>query len=217
MSTKRRHRALKALALELDDSLGADRSSLIFSLDDGWTIKKIARLEDQLREGELMANCLRKVKTPDQNCYSLRDADNLPHASFAAWACESPSPADRRDRVIETGCVVTAPNWLAASHALIYFGRGRANSILKPEYVERLRRFGSNRKITAAFLRAWPTDERELSREIFEGVWPDGEPDTDVVVWPALQDAIDETLALLEECERYQSVQSAEREIWRFR
>jgi hypothetical protein len=83
---------MRQLARELDDRLGSDRSVTIFEFEDGWTIRRVSRLDDQWREGELMKNCLRGPahrRHLDRNCFSLRDAENLPHASFTAWRAET--------------------------------------------------------------------------------------------------------------------------------
>jgi hypothetical protein len=84
----RRRRELLALARELDATLGPDGSRTVFGYSDGWTIRRLDTLADQHREGALMRHCLRTIKTPDPNAWSLRDADNLPHLTFAAWRIE---------------------------------------------------------------------------------------------------------------------------------
>lgn len=82
----RRRRELRAHSLRLDATLGSDDSWMIYAFADGWSIRRPVEIADQLREGHLMRNCLRDLtSTPDPNCYSLRDGDNLPHLTFAVW------------------------------------------------------------------------------------------------------------------------------------
>jgi ribosomal protein S18 acetylase RimI-like enzyme len=87
-SSGRRRRALRVFAESLAEELGPDESEVIYEFDDGWTVRRVRRWQDQLREGWLLHHCLRKATAAqhDPNCWSLRDPDNLPHITFTAWA-----------------------------------------------------------------------------------------------------------------------------------
>jgi GNAT superfamily N-acetyltransferase len=87
-SSGRRTRALRALAERLDAELGPDESEIVYTFDDGWTVRHVQRLNDQVREGWMLHNCLREAtdERDDDNCFSLRDPDNLPRVCFAAWS-----------------------------------------------------------------------------------------------------------------------------------
>jgi hypothetical protein len=139
---------MRATAARLDGTLGPDQSSVVYTYADGWTVRRLTRREDQLREGALIANCLRDIVEPDPNCFSLRDVMNLPHASFSAWAGHPGNaliaklPNDPR-----LGVIATAPT--------VLIGWGRAQSRLKPAYTRRLREFGASPE--AATLDPFPT------------------------------------------------------------
>src|SRR3954468_4097343 len=84
----RRRREMLARSRALDLELGPDESSIVYDYGDGWTIRKLETLSDCLREGRLLRNCLQHSKRHDENAYSLRDADGLPHLSFGVWTVE---------------------------------------------------------------------------------------------------------------------------------
>jgi len=81
----RRRREQRALSRRLDAETGPDRATIVHTLADGWTVRRLTRIADQHREGTLMRNCLATITVRDQNCWSLRDPEGLPHATFAAW------------------------------------------------------------------------------------------------------------------------------------
>lgn len=84
----RRRREKLALARRLEAELGPDRSEIVHQFDDGWSVRCVRRIVDQRREGILLQNCLKNVRTAaqrDRNCWSLRDPSNIPRASFSAW------------------------------------------------------------------------------------------------------------------------------------
>jgi len=115
---------------------------VIYEFADGWTIRRIRRLEDQQREGHLMRTCLRDLD-PDQfrgpDRYSLRDSDNLPAATFVGWAADTTDPYFDRFR----GRKSLGATWVVARRAF-FVGQGPANSLLRPAHVRRLRQFGTS-------------------------------------------------------------------------
>ena len=95
----RRRRELLAKARELEEKYGPDQSRVVFEYRDpwcGWTMRRPESLNDQLREGHLMRNCLSRITEADPNVYSLRDPDNLPHLTPAVYRIE---PEDNLDEV----------------------------------------------------------------------------------------------------------------------
>ena len=85
-------------------NLPPDRSVTVHVFADGWSVRRLAFVSDLLREGTLMSNCLawddypRALRTARKGAdaplrpegslhrryFSLRDGDNLPHATFTA-------------------------------------------------------------------------------------------------------------------------------------
>jgi hypothetical protein len=101
MSRRDKPRRQRQRVRQTDDQLGPDRSEIIYTFPDGWTIRRPTSMADLVREGELLENCLRDliesldlIATIDdealtdgavtllENTHSLRDADNYPHAVF---------------------------------------------------------------------------------------------------------------------------------------
>src|SRR3954464_10656302 len=101
--------------LEAERRFGPDQSEIVFTFLDGWTIRRIDRVADLKREGELMGHCLRSMVPPindeDPQVFSLRDVDGYPHVTVFY---------DQR-----TGC------------AADFSGHGNAHPI-KPDYVQYL-------------------------------------------------------------------------------
>lgn len=63
---------------------GPDTSSVVHQWPDGWTVRSPQSEGDHLREGTLMSSCIGHNGIPPANSYeSLRDPDNLPHATWA--------------------------------------------------------------------------------------------------------------------------------------
>ena len=92
--------ALRQMAQE-HDSKHPDTSQVVHTFDDGWTIRRPQTNADHWRESILMSNCVDDRcemsddpndphLIPDSTYHSLRDPDNIPHAS---WDLESPEPA----------------------------------------------------------------------------------------------------------------------------
>src|SRR5690349_13714310 len=81
----RRRREMFAESRELDAKFGPDESRIVRELDLGWSVRRVERIEDQWREGKLARNCLKTVKRPDPNVWSLRDPENLPRLTFAVY------------------------------------------------------------------------------------------------------------------------------------
>jgi hypothetical protein len=146
----RRARELRAKARQLEETLGPDQSLIVFDYGDGWTVRHITTLADQHREGTLMRHCLRTVTTPDQNAWSLRDPDNLPHLTFAAWHIE---PTDDLTEVPIDDPIHRAFVFVRAGSALLFIDLSRP---LKGERRAQLQTFG-NRCNTAEVLDRFPT------------------------------------------------------------
>jgi hypothetical protein len=146
----RRARERRALARQLDETLGPDQSPIAFDYGDGWTIRRVETLNDQHREGTLMRHCLRTVKSPDQNAWSLRDPDNLPHLTFAAWHVE---PTDDLTEVPIDEPLRGAFVFIHAGSALLFVDLSHP---LKDERRAQLQTFGQ-RCNTAALLERFPT------------------------------------------------------------
>ncbi len=159
----RRHRAQRALSATLDERHGLDHAEVVYTFTDGWTVRRLTRLDDQLREGELMRNCLRNIKHPDANCWSLRDPANVPHASFSAWAADIADPFFRQPKARQL--------FLFASRAVMV-GNGRAMSPLKPEYSERLEQFGASDAATQ--LERFPADDAGRRLVLIDAIDPAG-------------------------------------------
>jgi hypothetical protein len=126
---------LRALARSLDETLGPDTSEVAFTFDDGWSIRRLLTLEDQIREGELMHHCMRYVKLVDENAWSLRDAENLPHLTFSMWWVDAAT--DLAEILAYRGGGAT---FVHAADALFLIGSDRQSP--KEEHLERLRIFG---------------------------------------------------------------------------
>jgi hypothetical protein len=154
---------MRALSARLDGSLGRDRARVVHTFPDGWTIRRVTRLADQHREGELMHNCLRRTRHRDLNCWSLRDPDNLPHLSFAAW---------RLTALDDVSAISGGPVWnehfLHLRTMLFYPGKGRKT---KPVHVRRLRSFAVSP--AAQVVPRLPTDNQRRIEVIANAVLPD--------------------------------------------
>jgi hypothetical protein len=73
----------------LDGMAGPDSSQVVYEYRDGWTVRRIVTANDQHREGMLLRNCLAGRWAMDENLWSLRDRDNLPHVAFACWRIDA--------------------------------------------------------------------------------------------------------------------------------
>jgi hypothetical protein len=124
--------------------LGPDQSEIIYAYSDGWTIRRLHRKDDQLREGKLMQNCLRGATRTDVNCWSLRDPDNLPHCSFSTWCIDPDDDLDEIPRkplsdgtlflfaprsLLLVGGVKGCPTKAAHQARLIEFGGSDASQV----------------------------------------------------------------------------------------
>lgn len=90
--------ATRAQRLREAADLPADCSVVVYAFPDGWTVRRLDRVSDLLREGRLMGNCLewsdyrhhhrkddarlRPRGFTNERYFSLRDPDNLPHLTF---------------------------------------------------------------------------------------------------------------------------------------
>jgi hypothetical protein len=157
----RRHRAQRALSATLDGMYGPDRAEVVYTFEDGWTVRRLTRLDDQLREGELMRNCLRAVTQVDPNCFSLRDEANVPHASFAGWRADVTDPFFHQPN---------ARKLFLITPSAVMIANGRALSPLKREYRERLERFGASDTTTR--LERFPTDDAGRRRAMINAIDP---------------------------------------------
>lgn len=125
--------------------LPEDRSEVVYTFDDGWTIRAVQDFADAYREGSLMGNCINPyddfcLRSMDYHdnwgadhdqitplieereplsdvVFSLRDPDNIPHVSIDP---------------------------LAGVHGDSPMALGRNNSVPKPEYVSKLREWMEN-------------------------------------------------------------------------
>jgi len=86
---------------EWNEASGPDQAQAVHQFPDGWSIKKLDTPHSENYEGELMGNCvgsqssLHNSVSPDQwhvpresddknfHLYSVRDPDNIPHATFS--------------------------------------------------------------------------------------------------------------------------------------
>jgi len=147
-SAETRQRRRRALARELDESvLGPDRSEHLYVYADGWSVRRVTRLADQRREGILGRNCLRRAITPLRGILSLRDEDNLPHATFAGfrlggntraeWLLRAATSAELQATiVVENDCLFTLD--LLHPNATAYVRRLREFSFARPGAIPRL-------------------------------------------------------------------------------
>jgi hypothetical protein len=133
----RRRRALLALSRELDQTLGPDRSHLVHTLDDGWSIRRPRRTADQRREGALMRNCLVDTPRPDNHVWSLRDPENLPHVTFTVWRI---APTDRHAHALSRTALLKE-HMLLSPRLLFAVDTGRQ---LKPTHRQRLLTFAAD-------------------------------------------------------------------------
>lgn len=157
----RRRRAQLALERALDAQLGPDGAEVVYTFPDGWTIRRLTRLEDQLREGEVMHNCLRALRgSTDPNCLSLRDADNLPHATFATWTIGASDDLSEIPDSIANIC------FLRTSRALMIVDPHP----LKAAHVERLREFGSSDAVVDC--PPFPRDTKARTEEAARAIDP---------------------------------------------
>jgi|SRR5579884_1818576 len=143
-SSQKRRRRQRNLSRELEHRLGADQAEIVHRFDDGWTIRRVDRIEDQRREGELMRSCLKGLySVPSPNCYSLRDPDNLPRVTFAVWATQGRRlPREVLEEIEEDDA------YLLAARCLLQLSW--TDPVRRPEYLERLRQFGSLRVVDTA-------------------------------------------------------------------
>jgi GNAT superfamily N-acetyltransferase len=118
---------------------GADRSDIVHTLDDGWTVRKLRTLNDQDREGKLMSNCL-DFDSPD---HSSRDWDDAPegHATWRDWL-----EANRATEMDDHKYSLRDPDNLPHvtfqyNPGYLYDPAGRHNSTVKPEYWDRIRQW----------------------------------------------------------------------------
>ena len=166
----RRRRAQLALARRLDDELGADAARIVHDFGDGWSVRVLDRREDQLREGELMHSCLRTIRDGaplDPNCYSLRDAENLPHLSFAVWSVNRHDDLDEVPRE-PLGVDFGQPmQFLLGERVLLVDLAGRS---LRAEHRERLLAFAGSDY--AAATERFPCGTRERLRIIAPALAP---------------------------------------------
>lgn len=137
-SPAKRRRKLLALARELDDELGPDQSRVVFEYGDGWTMRRVERLEDQVREGRLVRNCLASVRDPAPDVYSLRDPDNLPHLTPAVYRV---APGDNLDGIPLDRPIDRLVWFVLAGSALFLVDAARSGG-LKPERRQQLVRYG---------------------------------------------------------------------------
>jgi hypothetical protein len=101
MSKRDKPRRQRQRVRQTDDQLGPDRSEIVYTFPDDWTIRRPRSMADLIREGELLENCLSNlIESLDlitniddpaltegtvallENTHSLRDPDNYPHAVF---------------------------------------------------------------------------------------------------------------------------------------
>lgn len=133
----RRRRAMLALARSLEQTYGSDESLVIATLADGWTICRVVRLEDQLREGELMRNCLRDLRKPCGNVWSLRDSYGLPHLCFSVWSIDEGD--DLSEVPDNVGVAHMHAVFIKGARAVLQVDSTRAG--VKAEHETRLRAF----------------------------------------------------------------------------
>lgn len=80
-----------------------------------------------------MRHCLRTIKTPDPNAWSLRDTDNLPHLTFATYRVE---PTDDLTEVPLDQPILNTVVFVQAGAALLMIDL--SSRPLKPERRQQL-------------------------------------------------------------------------------
>jgi hypothetical protein len=140
----RRQRELRAISRRFEERFGPDEADTVYTFDDGWTIRRLERVVDQRREGELMRSCLRALSELDPNCWSLRDTDNLPHATFSVWTVE---PDDDLETVPDEDIAIRGVFYVKARQALFGVSAGR---VLKESHKARLREWMEDRDLSLA-------------------------------------------------------------------
>lgn len=111
--------------LIMAEDLPADQSKIIYQFPDGWSIRQFITIGDLHREGCLMGNCLERSYEIEKGTFnssepislddgfSLRDPQNLPHATLINYDFMNEAVLDRA------------------------YLEGRHGSIPKPEYIKR--------------------------------------------------------------------------------
>lgn len=102
------------IASRLDREHGTDDSRIAYIDCAGWSVREVLRLDDQRREGAFLRHCLYQASEVLSNVWSLRDPDNVPHVTFAAWRLEAPE-----DCIVEGGlevCTFSTGNVLVTTH-----------------------------------------------------------------------------------------------------
>ncbi|MGE8103530.1 hypothetical protein ACQKP1_07525 [Allorhizobium sp. NPDC080224] len=97
-----------------------DDSVVVFSFEDGWRIVELLTKFDYQREGGLMGNCVGMFYDGPHTIYSLRNSLNEPRANILLVGREVTEVA------------------------------GRYNTVLKPKYTKRVKRFLAERGYTVA-------------------------------------------------------------------
>jgi hypothetical protein len=69
---------------------GPDSSTVVYTFDDGWSIRRLQTPDDERIEGALLHHCLgwREDRCEFENLHSLRDIDNYPRATFQHFGPE---------------------------------------------------------------------------------------------------------------------------------
>ena len=161
----RRRRARLALARQFDTEAGfADLSPVVYRFADGWTVRRLPYLFGQHREGLLMRSCLAGAEARDRNCWSLRDPDNLPHATFTLWRRVDDSPVDDAVRIAR-------PLPLIVSAGMLLLADPPFRQPLKPEYAARLLEFAERATLPADAC-CLPADSEARRVAILDAVAP---------------------------------------------
>lgn len=142
----------------LDERLGPDESRIVFEWEDKWTVRRVDRLEDQRREGQLLRHCLRTIKRPDPNTWSLRDPENLPRLTFAVYLVES--GADLSEIPLERP-IAGKMEFVRAGPALLFVD---VKGSLKPERRAQLADFAERADLSGC--ERFPTSTRARIRTL---------------------------------------------------
>jgi len=61
---------------------GPDKSEILHTFEDGWTIRKMKEPQDWKIEGQMMGNCIGGMYNGDARIRSVRDPEGIPYTSF---------------------------------------------------------------------------------------------------------------------------------------